>query len=111
MNPKQRILAIIALVLFALTCLSAPFELSGASNESNKIVRRPIFLPPKLGIYNKRAVESSLAYTWIALAVLYGGIHVLLREPKKPNNSGQRQRQRQRQRNFRSGRKPEPMNR
>jgi hypothetical protein len=82
MNSKQKTLTIAALVVFALTMLVAPWDLTGNTNFTNVRHFSPIFLPPDFGPYAKRELATSLFWSWLGIGVIYAGLFIVFGEPK-----------------------------
>ena len=83
MNKNQRILTVVCLVLFWISCLLAPWELTEGSNHFPTIVHAPIFSPPTYGSWAKRQPHPTLFYEWGILVISYAGVFLLLIKPKK----------------------------
>jgi hypothetical protein len=82
MNSNRRKLTIAALVVFAVTLMFVPWDLTGSPNHYNTTSFAPIFFPPGLETYSKREIASSVYFSWIAIGIIYAGLFALLGEPK-----------------------------
>lgn len=82
MNKRQRGLTVVCLVLFWVSCLCVPWELTEGANHFPTIVHAPIFAPPTYGSWAKRQPHQSLAYEWGILVLTYAGLFALLQKPR-----------------------------
>jgi hypothetical protein len=80
MNKKQKTLTLLAVAAFALTALFAPWDLTGSPNHTNVLRYAPLFAPPSLDVWSKRELASGIFWSWLALAVIYIGLFVALRQ-------------------------------
>jgi hypothetical protein len=81
MNNKQKTLTLLAVAAFAVTALFAPWDLTGSPDHTNVLRYAPLFAPPSLDVWAKRELASGIVWSWLALAVIYAGLFVALREP------------------------------
>lgn len=79
MNPKQRILTLIALAMFVSTLIYAPWQTRDHRAQITGTEYQVMWLPPA---HSTLAVRN-LLIEWIALGVVYGGMWAVLRD--KPN--------------------------
>ncbi len=82
MNRKQKTLSVVILVLFWISCLHVPWDLSEGSNHRDTVVHSPIFRPPPGGSWKRREISSSVKHTWGALAFSYALLLVILADVK-----------------------------
>ena len=83
MNRKQKVVTLIALILFWVSCLFAPWELTDGLSHRDVIKYSPVFKAPSGGSWQKRRPSVKVAYTWGVLLVSYGMIVLLLANTKK----------------------------
>jgi hypothetical protein len=82
MNKKQRKLTVVCLVLFWISCLCVPWELTEGTSHFPTVRRAPIFAPPTGGSWAKRQPHPVLFYEWGILLISYAGLFFLM-TPKK----------------------------
>ena len=82
MNSNRRKLTVAALIVFAVTVMFVPWDLTGSPDHTNWTRYTPLFFPPDLGPWAKREIASSLYLSWIVIGVVYAGLFALLGEPK-----------------------------
>ena len=82
MNTNRKRLTIAALVVFAITLMFVPWDLTGSPNHTSWTVVAPIFLPPGLETWTKREIASSVYLSWLAIGIIYAGVFALLGEAK-----------------------------
>ena len=89
MNKKQRMLSFVALGIFALTVVFAPWNVvtkDGNGHVYDTWTRyQPVFLVPKVGgwgITGATLAWQPLLCTWLALGIAHGSLIFLLRTPK-----------------------------
>jgi hypothetical protein len=80
MNNRQRTLTFVALGLFVLSTLVAPWDLTGSPNHTNITSYAPLFAPPDFGVWPKRELASGILWSWLALSIVYTGLFFALRE-------------------------------
>jgi hypothetical protein len=80
MNKSQRTLTFVAIGLFVLSTLVAPWDLTGSPSHSNVTSYAPLFAPPDLGPWSKRELVSSIFWSWLALGIVYTGLFFAFRE-------------------------------
>jgi hypothetical protein len=86
MNKKQKVVAGIAIALFALTLLCAPWESHVGANAYNEAA--PIWSPPDSYKGNGTQLRVAvLLVEWVGIAVLYGAFFLIFRPrpSSKPN--------------------------
>ena len=83
MNAKQKVVTGVALVLFWMSCLFAPWELTEGLNHKDAIKYSPVFKAPSGGSWQKRRPSVNVAYTWGVLLVSSGMIVLLLADTGK----------------------------
>ena len=89
MNRSQKIVTRVALVLFWVSCLWAPWELTQGSNHRDTIKYGPVFKAPAGGSWQTRRPSVNVAYTWGVLLVSYGLVVLLLADTKGKRTSEQ----------------------
>lgn len=89
MNRKQKIVTVVALALFWLSCLVVPWELTDGAGHRDTVKHATIFKAPSGGSWKKRRPSVRTAYTWGALLASYGLIVLLLANPKENRISEQ----------------------
>jgi hypothetical protein len=82
MNKRHRILTVVCLALFWLSCLYVPWELTEGTNHFPTIMHAPIFAPPTSGSWAKRQPHPVLFYEWGIIVISYAGLFLLMK-PKK----------------------------
>jgi len=87
MNKKQKVVTGVALALFWVSCLFAPWELTEGAGHRDTINYSPVFKAPSGGSWQKRQPSVNVAYTWGVLLVSYGMIVLLLANTKKDEPS------------------------
>lgn len=83
MSRNQRLLTTACLVLFWLSCLFVPWELTEGTSHSPTVKHAPIFCPPTDGTWAKRQPHSALFCGWGVLAVSYAGLYAMMRKSRK----------------------------
>ncbi len=86
MNKKQKIVTAIALALFGLSCLVAPWELTDGAGHRDTVKYATVFKAPSGGPWRKRHPSTKTAYIWGALLGNYVLIVLLLSDTKNNKN-------------------------
>lgn len=80
MNKKQKIVVGIALSVFALTLLAAPWTVTPPPNRFSSIVSYTTTSPVWDGPTNGRLNVATLLIEWAAIAIIAGGLFAMLRQ-------------------------------
>ena len=89
MSKKQKMVTLVFLGLFWLSCLSVPWELTEGLNHRDTIKYSPIFKVPSGGSWQMRHPSTNVAYTWAALVISWGLIVLIVSQSKKNGNPEQ----------------------
>lgn len=82
MNRKQKLILIAAAAAIALSSLVAPWDLTGATSNTNKTAYRPILFPPELGVWSERRLSSSVPWSWATITLCGTLLFFAARDPK-----------------------------
>jgi len=82
MNKRQKTLSIVMLIVFWISCLYVPWNLTEGSGHRDTVQHSPIFKPPSGGSWKKREISSSVKHTWGALVFSYALLFVILADDK-----------------------------
>jgi hypothetical protein len=83
MNKNQKMVTWIALVLFWVSCLFAPWELTQGLNHMDTIKYAPVFKAPAGGSWQRRRPSVNVVYSWTMLLASYGMVMLLLSDTSK----------------------------
>ncbi|MBD3673576.1 MAG: hypothetical protein HUJ26_08625 [Planctomycetaceae bacterium] len=89
MNHQQKMITLIALVLFIASALYAPWELSDGSNHQDTVEYSTVFRAPQGGSWRARKVSSRVAYTWGGIVLPAAMLVLLASDKRSPNISSE----------------------
>ena len=82
MNEKQKIVAVIFLIIFLISCLRVPWYTTGSNGQIASVCYGTIFKAPRR-IGTRANISLNIVYTWAALLVTYGIVLALCTDTKK----------------------------